>query len=130
MLVFQPGQKIVFIGDSITDCDRRGAAAPLGDGYVRQVHDLLAARYPDFGLKIVNKGVSGNTTRDLDARWQKDVIDERPNWLSVGIGINDVWRAFGEDAHEAVPIDEYEANLRRLLDSALAEAVRPRLILM
>lgn len=129
MLVFNSGQKIVFIGDSITDCDRRGVAAPFGDGYVRLVHDLLMARYPELKLRVVNKGVSGDTTRNLSARWQEDVIKEKPDWLSVAIGINDVWRAFDGTPSEAVPIAEYEATLRRLLDQAL-EAHRPRLILM
>ena len=120
MTPFKPNQKILFIGDSITDCDRRGSAAPLGDGYVSMLYNFLQARYPELHLSIVNRGVSGDTTRDLHARWQRDVIDEHPDWLSVGIGINDVWRSFGDDPRSAVPIDEYEATLRLLLDRALA----------
>jgi len=129
LLAFKSGQKILFIGDSITDADRRGPAAPLGDGYVRIVHDLLAVRYPDLGLNIVNKGVSGDTTRNLAQRWKDDVINERPDWLSVGIGINDVWRSFGDSPNEAVPIAEYEANMRRLLDWTV-RTVQARLILV
>src|SRR5690349_18890664 len=93
------------------------------------VHDLIVARYPELGLKVVNRGVGGDTTRNLLARWHQDVIKEKPDWLSVGIGINDVWRSFDGSPSEAVPIAEYEANLRRMLDQAL-EAQRPRLILM
>lgn len=129
MIVFQPGQKILFIGDSITDCDRRGNAAPLGDGYVRMLYNFLWARYPELNLAVVNRGVGGDTIRNLQARWQQDVIDEQPDWLSVGIGINDVWRAFGDNPHEAVPFDEYEATLRQLLDRALG-ATKARLIMM
>jgi lysophospholipase L1-like esterase len=58
-------RKIVFIGDSITDCGRRGAAAPLGDGYVSLVNSLLMARYPALKPTIVNRGVGGDTVRDL-----------------------------------------------------------------
>jgi len=126
---FEPGQTILFIGDSITDCDRRGAAAPYGNGYMRLVRDLLLARYPDYGLRFVNRGVSGDTTRHLAARWERDVIAERPDWLTVLIGINDVWRAFGSDRHEAVPLAQYTATLRRLLDRTRA-ATAARLILM
>jgi lysophospholipase L1-like esterase len=57
------------------------------------------------------------------------VLEEQPDWLSVGIGINDVWRAFGDTPHEAVPIDEYEATLRQLLDQAVG-VTRARLIMM
>ena len=129
MLVFKPEQKIVFIGDSITDCDRRGSAAPLGDGYVVMLYNFLRANYPEMALTVLNRGVGGDTTRDLKARWQRDVIDEQPDWLSVGIGINDVWRSFGGSPHEAVPIDAYELTLRSLLDQTVT-ATGARLIMM
>jgi lysophospholipase L1-like esterase len=129
VIPFQHRQKLLFIGDSITDCGRREDAARLGNGYVWMAHNFLRARYPELELAVVNRGVSGDTTRHLAARWQKDVIDQQPDWLSVGIGINDVWRAFGDDLNEAVPLPEYEATLRRLLDWALLEtSARPILI--
>ncbi len=118
-MMFEKGQKIVFIGDSITDCGRRDAEAPYGNGYVSIVRSLVTARYPELGLTWENRGVGGDTVRHLDARWDQDVIAERPDWLSVKIGINDVWRAFGTNAHEAVPIDEYELTYRRLLRRAV-----------
>jgi lysophospholipase L1-like esterase len=127
-MLLEPGQKILFIGDSITDADRRGAAAPYGDGYVSVARNLLLARYPDYKLTLVNRGISGDTTRNLAARWERDVIAERPDWLSVMIGINDVWRSFGGNAAEAVPLAEYTATLRALLVRTRA-ALRPRLIL-
>lgn len=37
------GSKVVFIEDSITDCGRRGAEAPLGAGYVRLFTELVTA---------------------------------------------------------------------------------------
>ena len=115
-MIFSANQRIVFIGDSITDCGRRDDAAPFGRGYVSMVRNLLGARYPELHLTVLNRGVSGNTVRDLAARWEHDVIDERPDWLSVEIGINDVWRTFrpGREG-DAVPLAEYEATLRRLL---------------
>jgi lysophospholipase L1-like esterase len=126
---FQNSQKLLFIGDSITDCGRREDKAHLGDGYVLMVRNFLVARYTELDLTVANRGVGGDTTRNLAARWQKDVIDEQPDWLSVGIGINDVWRAFGDNPREAVPLQEYEATLRRLLDWTL-QATPARLILM
>ena len=127
-MLFERGQKIVLIGDSITDADRRGSAAPYGNGYVNIVRSLVLARYPELGLTFVNKGVGGDTTRNLAARWHQDVIAEQPDWLSVKIGINDVWRAFGSNVHQAVPLPEYTATLRDLLDQTRA-ATRARLIL-
>ena len=127
-MLFENGQKIVFIGDSITDCGRRDVAAPYGNGYVSLVCTLLQARYPERHLTIVNRGIGGDTTRHLAARWQEDVIDERPDWLAVMIGINDVWRTYDSAGAGAVPLDEYTATLRKLLGHARA-ATSARLIL-
>ncbi|MBB5827811.1 SGNH/GDSL hydrolase family protein [Micromonospora carbonacea] len=123
------GQRVVFIGDSITDCGRRDHAAPYGDGYLSLVRAFVDARYPERELTWVNRGVGGDTIRDLAARWDADAIAERPDWLCVMVGINDIWRAFspGQEA-EAVPIDEYERTLRALLRRAVT-ATGCRLVL-
>jgi lysophospholipase L1-like esterase len=127
-MLFEANQTILFAGDSITDCGRRDIAAPYGDGYMNMARSLLVARYPELHLRLLNRGIGGDTTRNLLARWQPDVLAERPDWLSLMIGINDVWRAYGPNVHEAVPQAEYEANLRELLDRARHGGAR--LILM
>jgi lysophospholipase L1-like esterase len=128
-MLFEDRQKIMFVGDSITDCDRRGVAAPYGNGYVSLVRNLLLARYPERQLVIVNQGIGGDTTRQLAARWEQDVIAERPDWLAVLIGINDVWRTYDSDGVGAVPLSEYTATLRDLLDRTRA-VTTARVILM
>ena len=62
-------------------------------------------------------GTSGNTVRDLQARWQTDVLDLKPDWLSVMIGINDVWRQFDSPRQPEIHVlpDEYERTLDGLL---------------
>ncbi|WPZ16913.1 SGNH/GDSL hydrolase family protein [Geobacillus subterraneus] len=116
------GEKLLFIGDSITDCDRakpegEGLFGALGTGYVSYVNGLLQAVYPELGIRVVNKGISGNTVRDLKARWQEDVIAQKPGWVSIMIGINDVWRQYDlpfiKERH--VYLDEYEETLRSLV---------------
>jgi lysophospholipase L1-like esterase len=128
-VLFTQGQKILFIGDSITDANRRGGDGPYGNGYVSIVRSLLIARYPELRLRFANRGISGNTVRDLAARWQQDVLAEQPDWLAVMIGINDVWRAFGANVHESVPLPEYRETLSELLHRARAET-GARLVLM
>ncbi|MEJ7901941.1 MAG: SGNH/GDSL hydrolase family protein [Thermomicrobiales bacterium] len=118
-MMFEHGQKIVFIGDSITDCGRRDANAPYGNGYVSQVRAFVVGRYPELDLTFENRGIGGDTVRHLDARWQADVLDEKPDWLIVKIGINDVWRSFDSAGDGAVSIDEYETTYRRLLQAAV-----------
>jgi lysophospholipase L1-like esterase len=119
VMIFTTGQRVLFIGDSITDCGRTGPLAPYGDGYFNLLRAQLTARHPETDLTWLNRGISGNTVRDLRARWDRDVLAERPDWLSVMIGINDVWRAFGDRPDEAVPLDEYEETLRALLTEAV-----------
>jgi acyl-CoA thioesterase I len=84
------GSKILFIGDSITDCGRRAAAAPLGSGYVKLFADMLAIREPEKSIAIINKGIGGDNVPGLMNRWQDDVLWHRPDWLSIKIGINDL----------------------------------------
>jgi lysophospholipase L1-like esterase len=116
---FDTAQRVLFIGDSITDCGRTGGAGPLGDGYVNLLCGLVTARHPDRHLTWINRGVSGDTVRDLRQRWERDVLALRPDWLSVMIGINDVWRGFDGSPDRAVPIEEYEGTLRELLREAV-----------
>ncbi len=118
--------KLVMIGDSITDAGRaqpigEGLGETLGRGYVALIDALLGATYPELGIRVVNMGTSGNTVRDLKARWQRDVLDLKPDWLSVMIGINDVWRQFDSPRQPeiAVPLEEYEQTLDELVARAL-----------
>jgi lysophospholipase L1-like esterase len=129
-VIFEQGQKVLFIGDSITDTGRRdGPHAPYGNGYVHLARAFLLARYAELGLQVVNRGISGNTVRNLAARWQDDVIAEQPDWLSIKIGINDVWRTIASRPDEAVPLDEYERTYRQLLDQT-RERTGAKLILV
>jgi lysophospholipase L1-like esterase len=120
-LDLKPGQTILFIGDSITDADRNARAyKPFGYGYVHFIANFLLAKYPTLHLNIINRGISGNTIRDLKTRWQRDCIDHKPDILSILIGVNDVWRQFASEAElpHAVFTDEYEKTYRQLLDEA------------
>lgn len=121
----QTGQTLLFIGDSITDCGRdhpsaKGSFEALGSGYVQLVAAILTATNPVLKLEIINNGISGNTTRDLKNRWNDDVLARQPDWLSIMIGTNDVWRQFDsatETANHILP-EEYEKNLRDLVAQA------------
>ncbi|MFD0589396.1 SGNH/GDSL hydrolase family protein [Paenibacillus sp. GCM10027627] len=121
-MLLAKGDKIVMIGDSITDCERarpvgEGLFGAIGNGYVSLVDAMLQSIYPELAVRVVNMGVSGNTVRDLKERWEKDVFEQNPDWVSIMIGINDVWRQYDlplqKESH--VYLDEYEAALRGLI---------------
>ena len=121
-MIFQNMDRIVFAGDSVTDM---GSANPvgeglfenLGQGYVRMVDNLLAACYPHIKVRVTNSGISGNTSRDLLARFDRDVVNLNPDWVSICIGINDVWRQFDTPAipdGQVMP-EEYEENMEAMI---------------
>lgn len=125
-MIFEKGSKILFIGDSISDYERK---RPVGEGlfnawgtsYVANVGALLGCMYPEEHLRVVNMGVSGNQVRDLEARWQTDVFDLNPDWVCVLIGINDVWRQFDspEQTEEHVSPEAFRATYDRLIANTL-----------
>jgi lysophospholipase L1-like esterase len=102
-LCIQDGQKILFIGDSITDCGRRDSATPLGNGYVNYFTQLVMARYPERKIDYINTGIGGNKITDLKARWDEDAMDHKPDWLSIKIGINDLHSYLGDPNNGVSP---------------------------
>lgn len=115
------GQTLLFTGDSITDSGRRYPIAAdwgFGDGYVSLVDSLLANWYPQDVIRIINTGISGNRVSDLEERWQTDILNFKPDWLSIMIGINDVWRQFDRVSDpDQIDIERYETTYRRLLEN-------------
>ena len=115
-MIFKHMDRIVFAGDSVTDME---SAQPVGEGlfenvgksYVRIVENMLAAFYPEVYLRVTNSGIGGNTSRDLVQRFDRDVVSLKPDWVSICIGINDVWRQFDSPAipDEQVSPEEYRS---------------------
>jgi lysophospholipase L1-like esterase len=123
MIKIQPDSKLLMIGDSITDCGRARPLADtpdaLGTGYVSLINACLTAVMPQSRIQIINMGISGNTVRDLAARWERDVLAHRPDWLSIMIGINDVWRQFDTPppTEPTIDLEEYSQTLERLVQT-------------
>ena len=120
-LLFQSGDKVLFIGDSITDCGRRNEHAPYGHGYVRKITELITAKYPEREITYVNKGIGGDIVEGLERRWDTDVIAEKPNWLSVKIGINNASRQYAGNVSTDEYLPVWEACYRRILTRAKTE---------
>ena len=127
-MLLEKNDTLLFIGDSISDYERKrpvgeGLFNALGHSYVACAGALLNCMYPELHLRVINMGVSGNQVRDLDARWQTDVMDLKPQWVSVLIGINDVWRQFDcpQMPETHVSLQEYEETYARLIERTLPQ---------
>lgn len=107
-------KKLLFIGDSITEDGKFNDKHLIGLGYVHFIQDYLMKE--SIAMTVVNKGVSGNRITDLAKRWQTDVIQEQPDFLSISIGINDVWRQLDQPDIEQVSPIKFEEIYCDLLD--------------
>lgn len=121
-MLIADGCSILFTGDSITDAGRgrpigEDTKGLLGTGYVSLIAAILEAWQPGHRYRIRNTGISGNTVKDLQARWEQDVLDLQPDWLSIMVGINDCGRAFSRPllTEGLVPPDVYRRTLDELV---------------
>lgn len=134
-MIIQPHSKFVLAGDSVTDMGRtqpigQGLFNPHGTGYPNVIQGLLTSVYPDFFINVVNMGYSGNTSRDLLNRLERDILSLKPDYLSVMIGANDVWRQFDtpQIPENSVLPEEYRENLIKIV--RLSKTVTSNIILM
>ena len=127
---FKKGSRLLFQGDSITDMkwgrNQKDRNHYLGHSYVYLIAARLGVDIPEAQLDVYNRGMSGHKVRDLKARWQKDAIDMKPDWLSILIGINDVGRTVTKDKG----LEEWEADYRFILDASRKANADLKLVLL
>lgn len=82
---------ILFQGDSITDAGR-GREEPMnhGRGYPAYVAARLGLENPGEYV-FHNRGIGGNRVVDVYARIKEDIINLKPDYMSLLVGVNDVW---------------------------------------
>ncbi len=120
MTLIEPGSLVLFQGDSITDCHRnRTDINNLGLGYPLLVASMFSAFYPKHRVDFINKGISGDRTEDLVKRWQQDCIELKPDYVSIMIGINDVWRRY--DENNPTSLESFTNNYRIILDRIVTD---------
>ncbi len=108
------GKVVLFLGDSITDCGRGGG---FGTGYPNVVASSLG--YESGGeYTFHNRGISGNRIVDLYARIKRDVINLKPDYISILIGINDVWHGYSYD--DGVETEKFEKIYNMLIEEIKA----------
>ena len=119
---------IVFQGDSITDATYpRQYPTELGNGYVTMTAGRITL---DFAGKYrcFNRGVSGNRSVDMYARIKRDVLNLKPDILTILIGVNDVWHEFGYQ--NGVSTSKYEMILKLFIQEVRKELPQCKIFLL
>ncbi|HEX2911594.1 MAG TPA: SGNH/GDSL hydrolase family protein [Chloroflexia bacterium] len=125
--LIQANSTVLFQGDSITDAGRdRDDYGSLGSGYAMIAAGWFSALYPELNVRFLNRGIGGDRSADMKARWEADCLKLKPDWVSIMIGINDTWRRF--DSGQATSTEAYEENYRAVLEAARS-SLSPRFIL-
>lgn len=110
---------ILLQGDSITDAGRnRNNDADRGHGYALLTAAQIMYRYPG-AYQVLNRGVSGDRIVDLYARMKKDILNLAPDYLTILIGVNDVWHELAE--RNGVTNEKYYRLYIQLIDEIRAE---------
>lgn len=112
--------KVLFQGDSITDAGRdRNDMHNLGNGYPKYAADFIKEKHPEIDFEFIDLGISGNQTKDLVARLQKDFLDINPDIVSILIGVNDTWHHAAEK--DWIPDNLFEERYRTVLEAIKTE---------
>ncbi len=128
-MFFEKQSKWLFIGDSVTDAGRDyqralGHFDSFGEGYVAMIAQALTALCPEKEIMVINQGISGHKVTDLKARWSQDVLAVKPDYVSIMIGINDVWRHFDQrfmHPEDLVDLETFQRTYQELIDQTKAQ---------
>jgi lysophospholipase L1-like esterase len=118
-LVLKKGDKIAFMGDSITQAGARK------NGYINLVMAALAKE--ELGLSHVAAGKSGHKSNDMLGRLDKDVIGKKPQWMTLSCGVNDVWHfklRLGKRTFKGISLEDYKKNITAIIEKAHAADIK------
>lgn len=126
--------RAMFTGDSITDCER---ARPVGDGvgtlgnsYVANLFCMTWAEKPDCKIRFMNSATSGDTSRQLLARFDDEVLAYSPDYLFIMIGVNDAWRIaeFPVNTEVHISSEETASNMEKMILKSREKGAEPIII--
>ena len=120
--------KILFQGDSITDAGRdRTDFYAMGNGYANFVKGSLGLDRPG-AYEFLNRGIGGNRIVDLYARIKQDLINLKPDYASIYIGVND---AYAEMVRQnGVDTAKFEKVYSMLIDEIQAACPETKLMII
>ena len=116
-LLLRDWQQVIMLGDSLTEGEDP-------DGYVNTTRLILAQVYPEMTVFTANAGKGGNTSAELEDRLQRDVLQFKPDWVTISIGVNDINQRFGDhpagDGTNRVRLPTFKAKVSGLVEKIQA----------
>ncbi len=114
---------IITLGNSITE----GGEAP--EGYVSIMRKVLEVLYPERTIFITNVGISGHKATDMHQRFARDVLQYQPNWVTISVGVNDVWHGFDKehpqgDGPRGIPLAQFRTEVSVMVQAAQAAGIQ------
>lgn len=120
--------KILFQGDSITDAGRdRNNDANVGRGYPHLIKADMNFREPTK-YSFTNKGISGNRVVDVYARIKCDILNIAPDFMSMLIGVNDVWHEYSHN--NGISAEKFEKIYCMLIEEVLEALPDIKILIM
>ena len=120
--------RLLFQGDSITDAGRnRDDLHDLGHGYPLYAAKFIKEAFPDADIEFIDKGISGDQTKDLVARLEEDFVKLQPDMVSIMIGINDTWHHASDKSW--IPNEVFEERYTTVL-KALKERTNAKIVII
>ncbi len=124
---FKSGDRICFIGDSITEMTY----------WIACIADYYAKNLPQEKLKFFPCGIAGGTCTSAIACYREETLIWSPNTVVIMLGMNDIWR----DKYKQNPTEEsikaqksalqhYERNLGTLIQLIKMQSPIKRIILL
>jgi lysophospholipase L1-like esterase/pimeloyl-ACP methyl ester carboxylesterase len=91
--------KIVCLGDSVTGVYYHTGGRRAWPELLQQV---LQQALPTLAVEVINSGISGHTTRDGLARFDRDVLQHQPQIVVISFGLNDLTRLSESQFHDGL----------------------------
>ena len=120
--------RLLFQGDSITDAGRnKEDLHDLGHGYPLYAAKFIKEAFPEADIEFIDKGISGNQTKDLVDRLNEDFVDLQPDLVSIMIGVNDTWHHAADKSW--IPNEVFEERYRTVLE-ALKTKTKAKIVII
>lgn len=119
---------ILFQGDSVTAADRViNNEDDLGNGYAKIIADEINRRKPDE-YNFINRGISGDTSACIYARMGTDILNIKPDYMTLLVGFNDISHLLTDN--DGIPSHRYEQLLCMLVEDVKEFSPQTEIIIL